>query len=154
LGIYNKPPDPDVKAHKLLEIDDLCGSSLHLAHVQSGYEAALANAAAPAAIAVPTAPPAARSTKTTGHGASDRAHREEAAVRTLVHHGDTSESIYETLTRRGYQCAVQVPLEGGRVVVCSKHMDLKLFCSWSVHVEKVKTDTVDLFDVWSLQACN
>jgi hypothetical protein len=36
-----KPPDPDVKARKLQEIDDLCGSSLHLAHVQSGYEAAL-----------------------------------------------------------------------------------------------------------------
>jgi hypothetical protein len=67
------PPDPDVKARKLQEIDDLCGSSLHLAHVQSGYEAALGSAAAakqlgtpdgtapntpaPAARAVPTAPP-------------------------------------------------------------------------------------------------
>src|SRR5271170_4641652 len=39
------PPDPDVKARKLQEIDDICGSSLHLAHVQSSYEAALGNAA-------------------------------------------------------------------------------------------------------------
>ncbi len=73
-----KPPDPDVKARKLQEIDDSCGSSLHLAHVQSGYEAALSNAAAakqsgtsnvgapnaaaPAASVVPTAPPAVQST--------------------------------------------------------------------------------------------
>src|ERR1700722_1434437 len=77
-----KPPDPDVKARKLQEIDDLCGSSLHLAHVQSGYEAALNNTAAdkqsggpnpavsntvaPAARAVPTAPPADQSTTTSG----------------------------------------------------------------------------------------
>lgn len=90
----------------------------------------------------------------TSVGASDRAHHEEDAVRKLVHHEDSFESIYKTLAERGYQCADQVPLDGGRVVVCSKHMDLQLFCSWSVHVEKVKTDKVDQFDIWSLKACN
>jgi|HubBroStandDraft_6_1064221.scaffolds.fasta_scaffold684897_2 hypothetical protein len=97
----------------------------------------------------------------TGIGASERAHSEEAALRKLLHPDDSFDSIYKTLTKRGYQCADQVPLgpdqkplDGARVVVCSKHMDLKLFCSWSVHVEKVKTDKVDQFDIWSLQACN
>ena len=37
-------PDPDVKAGKLKEIDDLCGSSLHLANVQSTAEAKLSAA--------------------------------------------------------------------------------------------------------------
>ena len=45
-----KAPDPDVKARKLQEIDDRCGSSLHLAQIQSPYEAA-------------TAPPAVHSTQ-------------------------------------------------------------------------------------------
>ena len=47
-----KAPDPDVKARKLQEIDDRCGSSLHLAQIQSPYEAA-------------TAPPAVHSTSGT-----------------------------------------------------------------------------------------
>jgi hypothetical protein len=51
----------------------------------------------------------------TGIGASDRAHREESAVRTLVHGEDSFESIYGTLTERGYQCADQRPLEGGEL---------------------------------------
>ena len=77
-----KPPEPDAKARKLQEIDDLCGSSLHLAHVQSGYEVTLSNAAGkrsvtPSALdaagtAVPAAPPAVQTTKTaattTAHG--------------------------------------------------------------------------------------
>ena len=81
-----QPPDPGVKARKLHEIDDLCGSALHLANVESSYEVSLTNAAAtqsgtlamsapsagvPAAEStVATAAPAAQSTKTTVHGKS------------------------------------------------------------------------------------
>ena len=47
-------PAPDVKAKKLLEIDAQCGSSLHTADVQSGYEAHLRAGETPRPPAAPT----------------------------------------------------------------------------------------------------
>jgi hypothetical protein len=99
-----------------------------------------------------------------GIGATTRARDEEAAMRRLLDGQSTFESILDTARKRGYQCADQgmlnadqTPMRGGRNVICTKHMDLNLppiACSWSVSVEKAKSETFDKFDIWSLRACN
>jgi hypothetical protein len=106
------PPDPDVKARKLQEIDDLCGSSLHLAHVQSGYEAALGSAAAakqlgtpdgtapnmpaPAARAVPTAPPAVQATRISGTISGHTKPESKETVSSVLTNVDESQLVVMT----------------------------------------------------------
>ena len=72
-------------------------------------------------------------------GASDRAHREEAELRTLLHPEDSLNSIYAVLIKRGYPCADQT-YEGHRSIACNKNMDSIVFgCSWKMSVARQST---------------
>ena len=58
-----EPPAPEVKAAKLKEIDDRCGSTLHLSNVQSGYDSALNRAHSPGPALAVTPPTASSATR-------------------------------------------------------------------------------------------
>lgn len=85
-----------------------------------------------------------------GNG-SAAAHREEATVRTLIHKEDSFESIYKTLTERGYQCSDFKPDEkGGQGLVCGKHYG-HISCGWRISVQRYKEPDVDTFNISIIQ---
>jgi hypothetical protein len=97
-----EPPDPSVQAHKLQEIDDICGSSLHSMHVQSGSKAALSEPAAvkqagtPDTAAVGAAPPAVQSTKTSGAIAAHTKKKSKETVSSVLISADGTRLIVMT----------------------------------------------------------
>jgi hypothetical protein len=139
------------------EVFGAAGAEKHYAHVSPGRRGCrLVQICAVAVVLSPL--------NACGIGATTRAHHEEAVLHSLLDNQSTFESILDTAHKRGYQCADQAilnadqtPIRGGRNVTCSKHMDLNLpplACSWSVSVEKTKSESIDQFDIWSLRACN
>jgi hypothetical protein len=75
-------------------------------------------------------------------GASDRTHREEAELRTLIRPEDSLDSIHEVLIKRGYPCPDQRSQEGYRSVTCNKDMDSIVFgCSWKILVNAIEAPT-------------
>lgn len=101
---WTKPPDPDVMAHEIQEINNICGSSLQLKQVHSGDKAAHKNPAATqsgmpdTATPPPVAPPAVRSANTS---------------RTSAAH--TKKTSKETVS------SVLISTDGARLVVMTSH---------------------------------
>jgi hypothetical protein len=88
-------------------------------------------------------------------GASERAHREQAELRTLIHPEDSFDSIYAVLIKRGYPCADQKSQEGYRTITCNKNMDSVVFgCSWKILVNIFETPALGRkLDIDAYQAC-
>jgi hypothetical protein len=105
-------PNPDVKARKLKEIDDLCGSSLHLANVQSTTEAKLSAAQiqnpTPARVATPMQPPTTTvaapvrkpAAQSTGDGFPIVPEKDLPALKTIPKQGEYVVEVGESYGRR------------------------------------------------------
>src|SRR6266404_464758 len=93
-------PEPEVKARKLQEIDTLCGSSLHLANVQSSAEATLSAAQTPN-----SSPPTAMMTVPVKSSATVAKERRASEVLTALNKDAILSSANGNLNGRAHQLA-------------------------------------------------